>query len=46
MAVQQYVEVPARAWLVSLNKKGALQQTVGTIERPVLQTNPSHSPGD
>jgi len=46
MAVQRYVEIPARAWLGNVKKKGALQQTVGTIERPVLQTNPIQLQGD
>jgi peptidoglycan/LPS O-acetylase OafA/YrhL len=46
MAVQRYVEVPARAWLGGLKKKGALQQTVGTIERPVLQPTPIQLQGD
>jgi peptidoglycan/LPS O-acetylase OafA/YrhL len=46
MAVQRYLEVPARAWLGGLKKKGALQQTVGTIERPVLQPTPIQLQGD
>jgi peptidoglycan/LPS O-acetylase OafA/YrhL len=46
MAVQQYVEVPTRAWLVSLKQKGALQQTIGTIEHPVLQPNAIQLQGD
>jgi peptidoglycan/LPS O-acetylase OafA/YrhL len=46
MAVQRYVEVPARAWLGGLKQKSALQQTVGTIERPVLQPTPIQLQGD
>jgi peptidoglycan/LPS O-acetylase OafA/YrhL len=46
MYAQRYVEVPARAWLNGLKQKSAIQQTAGTIEPPVLQTNPIQLPGD
>ena len=46
LAVQRYVEVPARAWLGGLKKKRALQQPAGTIERPVLQPNAIQLQGD
>jgi peptidoglycan/LPS O-acetylase OafA/YrhL len=46
LAVHGYVEVPTRAWLSGLKKKRALQQTAGTIERPVLQPNAIQLQGD